>query len=69
MPTGRPTPPPKGTGKFAIIAAVVVGLMIVTTFVGMNLQHAQTLHEQQSGQVKPSETPLHEKDLQRTPVK
>lgn len=68
MPTGRPTSPPRGAGKFAIIAAIIVGLMLVTIFVGMNMQHAQTLKEQQAGETKPADAPMHEKDLQRQPV-
>lgn len=55
-------------GRFAIIAGVIVAAMIVVTFVGMNMQHAQDMREQQAGQVKPSEVPAHEKDLGKTPV-
>ena len=68
MSTDRPTPPPRGAGKFAILAAVIVGLMLVTIFVGMNMQHAQTLKEQQAGDVKPADAPMHEKELQKQPV-
>ena len=51
-----------------MIAGIIVALMIVVTFVGMNMQHAQDMREQQAGQVKPSEVPAHEKDLGKTPV-
>ncbi|WP_398470592.1 hypothetical protein [Tardiphaga sp.] len=68
MPNPNPTPPPKGAGKFAVIAGIIVALIIVVTFIGMNTQHAQDSKEQQSGQVKPSEAPLHEKDLGKSPA-
>jgi uncharacterized protein HemX len=69
MPTGQPTPPPRGAGKFAVIAAVIVALIIIVTFVGMNMQHAQTAREQEAGQVKPADAPMTEKDLGKLPAK
>jgi hypothetical protein len=66
--TSNPTPPPKGTGKIAIIAGVIVALIVVVSFVGMNLQHAQDQRDQQAGKIKPSELPAHEKDLGKAPV-
>lgn len=68
MPNPHPTHPPRGAGKFAVIAGVIVALMIVVTFIGMNAQHAKDSKDQQSGQVKPSEAPMHEKDLGKAPV-
>ncbi|WP_398478013.1 hypothetical protein [Tardiphaga sp.] len=68
MPNPHPTPPPKGTSKFFLLAGVVVGLVVIVAFIGMNAQHAQDSKAQQSGQVKPSETPMHEKDLGKAPV-
>ena len=69
MPTGQPTPPPRGAGKFAVIAAVIVALIIIVTFVGMNMQHAQTAREQEAGQVKPADAPMTEKELGKLPAK
>lgn len=69
MPNPNPTPPPKGASKFAAIAGVIVAIMIVVLFIGMNTQHAQDSKEQQSGQPKPSEAPMHEKDLGKSPAK
>jgi hypothetical protein len=66
MPTGQPTPPPRGAGKFAVIA---VAMIIIVTFVGMNMQHAQTAREQGAGQVKPADAPMTEKDLGKLPAK
>lgn len=68
MPNPNPTPPPRGAGKFAILAGVIVALMVVTLFVGMNMQHAQESKDAQSGQVKPSDAPMHERDLGKAPV-
>lgn len=68
MPNPNPTPPPKGAGKFAVIAGIIVALMIAVLFIGMNTQHAQDSKEQQSGQGKPSEAPMHEKDLGKSPA-
>jgi hypothetical protein len=68
MPNRNPTPPPKGAGKFAIFAGAVVALIIVTLFVGMNAQHAQDSKNAQSGQIKSSDAPMHERDLGKTPV-
>lgn len=68
MAEGRPTPPPRGARRFVVIAGFIVLFMIVATFVGMNMQHAQELREQQSGQVKPADAPMHEKDLGKQPV-
>ncbi|MGM4891291.1 hypothetical protein [Tardiphaga sp. 839_C3_N1_4] len=69
MPTGQSTPPPRGAGKFAVIAAVIVGMMIIVIFVGMNMQHAQTAKEQEAGQVKPADAPMTENDLGKLPAK
>jgi hypothetical protein len=68
MPNPNPTPPPKGARKFAVIAGIIVALMIVVTFVGMNAQHAKDTKAEQAGQVKPSEAPMHEKDLGKAPA-
>ncbi len=68
MPNPHSTQPPRGTGKFALIAGVIVALMMAVTFVGMNAQHAQDMKAKQEGQVKPSEVPMHEKDLGKAPV-
>ena len=68
MPNPNPTPTPRGSGKFAVIAGAIVALIIVVTFVGMNAQHALDTRAQQSGQVKPSEAPIHERDLGKAPV-
>jgi multisubunit Na+/H+ antiporter MnhC subunit len=51
-----------------MIAAIVVGLAIVATFVGMNMQHAKDMRDEQSGVIKPSSVPMTEKDLGKTPV-
>jgi hypothetical protein len=68
MPTGRPTPPPRGAGKAAAIVAVLIGLIIVTIFVGLNMQHADTMRDRQNGQVKPEDAPKTQKDLGVSPV-
>jgi hypothetical protein len=68
MPTGQPTPPPRGAGKFAVVAAVIVGMIIIVTFVGMNIHHAQTAREQETGQVRPADAPMTEKDLGKLPA-
>jgi hypothetical protein len=68
MPNPHPTPPPKGTSKFVLMAGVIVAVIVAVAFVGMNTQHAQDSKEQQSGQVKPGEAPMHEKDLGKAPV-
>lgn len=68
MPNPHPTPPPKGASKFLVIASVIVALIVIVSFVGMNAQHAQDSKAQQSGQVKPSEAPMNEKDLGKAPV-
>ncbi len=67
MPNPNPTPPPKGIGKFAVLAGVIVALIVIVAFIGMNTQHAQDSKDQQSGQVKPREAPMHEKDLGKSP--
>jgi len=69
MPTGQSSPPPRGAGKFAAIAAAIVAMIIIATFVGMNMQHAQTTREQESGQVKPADAPMTEKDLGKLPAR
>lgn len=69
MSAGQATPPPRGAGKFAVIAAAIVGMIIIVTFVGMNMQHAQTAREQEAGQVKPGDAPMTEKDLGKLPAK
>jgi hypothetical protein len=68
LPSPNPTPPPKGAGKFVVLAGIVVALMIVVTFVGMNMQHAEDLKNEQTGQVKPQNAPIHENDLGKAPV-
>lgn len=62
------SPPPRGSGKAAVLILGIVALMMVTIFVGFNLYHADTLHEQQSGQVEPTDAPKGPKDLQTPPV-
>ena len=69
MPTGKPTPPPRGAGKAAAIMAAILAVMMVAVFVGLNLQHAGALRDQQNGQVKPQDAPKTEKDLGVSPVK
>lgn len=69
MPTDKATPDPRGAGRFAAIAAIVVALAIIATFVGMNMQHAKDMRDEQSGIVKPSAVPMTEKDLGKTPVR
>lgn len=69
MPNRHPAQPPRGAGKFAVIAAIIVALMIAVTFVGMNAQHAKDAKTEQGGQVKTNEAPLHEKDLGKAPVR
>lgn len=68
MPNPHPTPPPRGIGKFIVFAGVVVALIVMVAFVGMNTQHAKDSKAQQSGEVKPSEAPIHEKDLGKAPT-
>jgi hypothetical protein len=51
-----------------VFAGVVVALIVVVAFVGMNTQHAKDSKAQQSGEVKPSEAPIHEKDLGKAPT-
>lgn len=67
MPNRQPSPP-KGAGKFAIFAAIILVAVIVITFVGLNTQHAKDLRDQQSGIVKPEATPMTDKDLGKSPT-
>lgn len=68
MPNPHPTPPPKGIGKFAVFAGIIVLAVVVATFIGMNAQHVQDTREQQAGNVKPQDAPMHQKDLGKPPV-
>ena len=68
MPNPDPTPPPKGSGKFAVIAGAIVLLIIVVTFVGMNAQHAVDTTAPRSGEIKAREAPMHERDLGKAPL-
>lgn len=67
MTTRTPNPPSRSARKFLVIAGVIVAMMIVAIFVGMNAQHAKNTQDKQAGQVKPQDMPLTEKDLGRSP--
>lgn len=47
----------------------MIAALIVIIFLGMNAQHAKDMQDKQSGQVKPQDLPLTEKDLGRAPPK
>lgn len=64
MPDERP---PRGAGKAALFIVGVVVAMILAIFVGFNLNHADTLKDEQAGQPDPRDAPLTPTDLQRTP--
>ena len=63
MPTDRHAPP-RGAKYAAIIAIAIVGFIIVTIFVGFNLQHAKDL---KTGNIDPAGTPKSATDLQAAP--
>lgn len=58
----------RAAGKVAAICAAVAVVIIVITFVGLNLQHAQDLRDQQRGVVKSQNEPITDKDLGKAPV-
>ena len=63
MPIDNPPPPEKA--KIAAIGAIAaIAFIIVAIFVGLNLYHAQTQRELQSGRVDPREAPKSPTDLQ-----
>lgn len=62
------TPPPRNAGKLALMVVGIVGFMIVAIFVGFNLYHADTMREQQSGQLDQRDAPKSPTDLQSTPA-
>ncbi|MEW6121663.1 MAG: hypothetical protein AB1698_03560 [Pseudomonadota bacterium] len=59
--------PPKGTGKAAIFIVGVIGMMVVAIFVGFNLNHADTLRDEQAGRVESRDAPQGANDLQHAP--
>lgn len=61
------TPPPKKAGMAALLAAAIVGTMVVAIFLGFNLYHADTQRERQSGQVDQRDMPTSPTDLQVAP--
>ncbi len=67
MSTEKP-PSPKRAGKAAIVIVSAVLLIVVAIFIGLNLQHAKTLREEQAGQVVPANSPKTEKDLGSSPI-
>lgn len=64
----RDPPPPQKAGNAALLAAAIVGAMIVAIFLGFNLYHADTLRERQAGQVDQRDSPKTPTDLQVAPV-
>jgi hypothetical protein len=56
--------PPRGAKYAAIIAVAIVGFIIVSIFVGFNLQHAKDV---KSGNIDPAGTPKSATDLQAAP--
>lgn len=68
MPPGHKKPPAHA-GRAAILVVVIIGIIIVTIFVGLNLFHAHALRQEQEGQVEPAEAPRSTTDLQHSPVK
>lgn len=60
-------PPPKKAGMAALLAAAILGTMIMAIFIGFNLNHADTQRERQSGQVDPRDAPKSPTDLQVAP--
>jgi len=67
MVEGRRSPPP-GAGKAAVLIGVIVAVIIVSIFVGLNSHHAKTLREQQSGHIDAKDVPKSTTDLQSEPV-
>ena len=63
MSADRPSPP-KGAKKAAIFAVAIVGFIIVTIFVGFNMQHTKDL---KTGHVDPAGMPKSSTDLQAAP--
>jgi hypothetical protein len=56
--------PPKGAGKAGIVVLAVIGVIIVTIFVGFNLQHAS---DKKTGHIDPAGVPKNATDLQSAP--
>lgn len=56
--------PPAGAGKAAIIVAAIIGIVIVTIFIGFNMQHAK---DQKTGHIDPAGMPKSSTDLQAAP--
>jgi len=59
--------PPRGAGKAAIMIVAILAVMVAAIFVGFNLNHSDTLEDEQSGQVEPRDAPTTPNDLQRAP--
>ncbi|MGU3492912.1 hypothetical protein ACLBXM_02620 [Xanthobacteraceae bacterium A53D] len=62
------THPPRGAGKAAGLTAAVVAAMIVAIFVGFNLNHSETLNEQNAGRTEQRDAPQTPNDLSRSPT-
>jgi hypothetical protein len=67
MPTEE-VPSPRKAGKAAIVVVSAIVFIVVAIFVGLNLQHAKTLREEQAGHVEPKHAPKTEKDLGSSPL-
>jgi hypothetical protein len=60
-------PPSRKAGKAAAMIVAVVAAIIVVIFVGLNLYHADTVSERQSGRVDPQDAPKSPTDLEKLP--
>ncbi len=56
--------PPAGAGKAAIVVVAIIGIIIVTIFVGFNMQHAK---DHSTGHIDPAGMPKNSTDLQAAP--
>ncbi|MGU3494239.1 hypothetical protein ACLBXM_09380 [Xanthobacteraceae bacterium A53D] len=62
------TNPPRGAGKATAMVAAVVATMIVVAFVGYGLNGADTIDDQNRGQVEQRDAPQTPNDLSRSPT-
>lgn len=62
------SPSPRTAGKAAIAISAAIAFIVLSIFVGLNLQHAKTLRQEQSGQVDPSNAPKTDRDLGSSPA-
>ena len=56
-------PPPRKTGKAAMIVVAIIAALIVVVFVGLNVSHYTSLQKQQQGQSAPDSAKQGPQDL------